>query len=108
MSAAHPTNGHRRAKPKPLAKSLREAKRMLSQLDVRATIRKHPLPSVALVGAASAVLGLTVGSKAMRMLVSSVGMYALSEFFRRHIKDLLVELASPEHEPGRAVNVPPN
>jgi hypothetical protein len=69
---------------------------MLSQLDVPATVRRHPLPSVAIAGGVGMAIGLTVGSRLVRMIIGSVGMYTVSELLKRYAKSALDEMKADE------------
>ena len=68
----------------------------ISRLDLPETIRKHPYPAVAVAGAVGAAIGLTVGSRLVRVLVGSVGMYTLSELLRRYAKKTIDEMQASE------------
>ena len=62
---------------------------MLSRLDVPHVIRKNPYPALAVAAGAGLIIGVTVGSKLVRMLVGSVGMYAVGEVAKKYAKQAL-------------------
>jgi hypothetical protein len=68
----------------------------IKSLDLPETIRKYPYPAVAIASGAGMVLGLTVGSRLVRMLVGSVGMYTVSELLRRYAKKALDDMRTSE------------
>jgi hypothetical protein len=74
----------------------------LTQLDLPETIRKYPLPAIAIATGIGAALGLTVGSRLVRLLVGSVGMYTVSELLRRYAKDTLDDMKRAEVGGDRA------
>ena len=96
---------HTQARLDAWATAAREAKGALGNLDIEQTVRKYPYAAVAIAGGAGLVIGLTVGSRLIRMLVGSVGMFTVSEFLRRYARralDEMVELevdAEPSMEP---------
>lgn len=70
-------------------------KKTMANLDVADLIRKHPLPLLAAASAVGLVIGVTIGSKAVRMLIGSVGMFTLTEIARRYAQRALDDFASP-------------
>jgi hypothetical protein len=80
-------------------------KKTLANLDVADLIRKHPLPVLAAASTVGLILGVTIGSKAVRMLVTSVGMFTLTEIARRYAQRALDDFASPS---GKAPHTPQN
>jgi hypothetical protein len=70
-------------------------KKTMANLDVADLIRKQPLPVLAAASTVGLILGVTIGSKAVRMLVSSVGMFTLTEIARRYAQSALDDFASP-------------
>jgi hypothetical protein len=81
-------NGHRRASRRgnehDWQATARDALGRLSKMDVPDVIRKNPYPALAVAGAAGLLIGITVGSRLVRMIVGSIGMYALSELGKRY------------------------
>ena len=81
-------NGHRRASRRgnehDWQATARDALGRLSEMDVPEVIRKNPYPALAIAGAAGLLIGITVGSRLVRMIVGSIGMYALGELGRRY------------------------
>jgi hypothetical protein len=61
------------------------------RLDVESAIRKHPLPAIATAAAVGATLGITLGSRIMRMIIASVGMYTLTDVLQQWTKGVLAE-----------------
>ena len=100
-------NGHQRertqARVDAWANAARQAKGALSSLGIEGTVRKYPYAAVAIAGGAGFVVGLTIGSRLVRMLVGSVGMFTVSELFRRYARralDEMVELEIEAQEPA--------
>ena len=68
----------------------------LERVDVPEIIRQYPYQSIAVASGVGAIIGLTVGSRLMRMLVGSVGMYTVSELLRRYAKKTLDDFKATE------------
>ena len=87
-------NGHRRVSRRATHEhdwqsTAREALGALSKMDVPNVIRKNPYPALAIAGATGLLIGITVGSRMVRMLIGSIGMYAASELGRRYAGQIL-------------------
>ncbi len=100
-------NGHRAARrgrneDRDWQATARDAVRSLQRMDVPDVIRKNPGPAMAIAGATGLVLGITIGSRLVRMIVGSIGMYALSEFGRRYARQALenMDFEGVEEEPS--------
>lgn len=76
----------------PWASAAHRAKGALSRLDVRETVRRYPYGALALAGGAGVLVGATLGSRLVRMLVGSVGVFTVSELLRRYAQRALDEL----------------
>jgi hypothetical protein len=99
-----PHNGHRVARhgfeQRDWQSTARDAFQTLSRMDVPDVVRKNPVPSLAIAGAAGLLIGITIGSRIVRMIVGSVGMYAISELGRRYARQALEDVAfEGEDEP---------
>jgi hypothetical protein len=66
------------------------------KLDMPETIRNHPYSAVAIASGVGMAVGLTLGSKLVRIIVGSVGMYTLSELLRRYAQATLDEMKKSE------------
>ena len=77
-------NGHGESRKDPFA--------AIARLDIPDAVRKHPLPAVVIAGGAGALIGLTVGSRLVRIIIGSVGMYTLSEVLRRYATQAIDDL----------------
>ena len=104
-------NGHRRASrrgtnERDWQSTARDALGALSKMDVPDVIRKNPYPAIAIAGAAGLLIGITVGSRMVRMLVGSIGMYALSELGKRYAGQFLenMEMDYESEEPAIEVD----
>ncbi len=82
-------NGHRSHNKKTIASEVFDVRKLE---DVAGVVRKHPLPAIAIASALGATLGLTLGSRIMRMIVGSVGAYAISDLLQRFAKQTLAEM----------------
>jgi len=72
-------------------------------LDLSDTVRDHPYAAIAIAGGAGLLVGATLGSRLVRMLVGSVGMYTASELLRRYALralDGMVEVELDADEPA--------
>ena len=67
----------------------KQAADVLSRLDVPHVIRKNPYPAMAVAAGAGLLIGITVGSRLVRMLVGSVGMYAAGEVAKKYAKQAM-------------------
>jgi hypothetical protein len=84
-------NGHRvsRRNKSDWQATAKQAAEVLSRLDVPHVIRKNPYPALAVAAGAGLLIGVTLGSKLIRMLVGSVGMYAVGEVAKKYAKQAL-------------------
>jgi hypothetical protein len=84
-------NGHRvsRRTPNDWQKTAKQAADVLSQLDVPHVIRKNPNAAIAVAAGAGLLIGVAVGSRLVRMLVGTVGMYAFGEVARKYARQAL-------------------
>lgn len=107
-NSIHEPNGHRPQGVRLDAfKSVaRQAKGALGKLDVEDTVKSYPYAAVAIAGGAGLVIGLTVGSRLIRMIVSSVGMFTVSELLRRYARRALDEMV--EYEVDAEADVEPS
>ena len=88
QQSAH--NGHRVSRRNSdWQATAKQAADVLSRLDVPHVIRKNPYPALAIAAGAGLLIGVTVGSKLIRMLVGSVGMYAVGEVAKKYAKQAL-------------------
>jgi hypothetical protein len=98
-----PHNGHRVSRrgfdQREWQSTARDAFRALSRMDVPNVIRKNPVPALAIAGAAGLLIGITVGSRMVRMIVGSIGMYAISEIGRRYTRQAFEGIAFEGEEP---------
>jgi len=99
-------NGHRRRfsrreREHDWQSTARDALGRLSKMDVPDVIRKNPYPALAIVGAAGLLVGITVGSRLVRMIVGSIGMYAISEVGKRYAAQAFenMEMMYEDEEP---------
>ncbi|HEY1958431.1 MAG TPA: hypothetical protein VGH28_22595 [Polyangiaceae bacterium] len=95
-NSIHEPNGHRpqkhEARLESFAAVARQAKGALGKLDVQDSVRNYPYAAVAIAGGAGLVIGLTVGSRLIRMIVGSVGVFTVSELLRRYARRALDEM----------------
>ncbi|HEY2369890.1 MAG TPA: hypothetical protein VGH87_26000 [Polyangiaceae bacterium] len=84
-------NGHRvsRRINNDWQKTAKQAADVLSRLDVPQVIRKNPYPAMAVAAGAGLLIGVTVGSRLVRLIVGSVGMYAAGEFAKKYAKQAM-------------------
>ena len=85
-------NGHRTRRgrdDRDWQETARDAFGALQKMDVPDVIRKNPYPAMAVAGAVGLFLGITVGSRMVRMIIGSIGMYALGEMGRRYARQAL-------------------
>ncbi len=91
-----PHNGHRVARrgfdQRDWQSTARDAFKSLSRMDVPDVVRKNPAPSLAIAGAAGLLIGVAIGSRIVRMIVGSVGMYAITELGRRYARQALEDV----------------
>ena len=93
-------NGHRgsrRIKSSDWQATAKQAADVLSRLDVPHVIRKNPYPVIAIAAGAGLLIGITVGSRLVRMLVGTVGMYAAGEVARKWARQAMENMVD-EHE----------
>ena len=77
----------------------------MSRFDIPDTIRKYPVPAIAIASGAGALIGLTVGSRLVRILIGSVGMYTVGEMLRRYATQAMDDLQ--RSEAAAAASAPP-
>jgi hypothetical protein len=85
-------NGHHRVSRRSTndwQATAKQAADVLSKLDVPHVIRKNPYPALAVAAGAGLIIGITVGSRLVRMLVGSVGMYAVGEVARKYARQAM-------------------
>jgi len=83
-------NGHRVSRRRnDWQATAKQAADALSQLDVPHVIRKNPYPAMAVAAGAGLLIGTIVGSRMIRMLVGSVGMYAVGEVAKKYAKQAM-------------------
>ena len=98
-------NGHREhTRMDAFASAARQAKGAIGNLHIDETVRDYPYAAIAIAGGAGLLVGLTVGSRLIRVLVSSVGMFTVSELLRRYARRALDEMVELEVD---AEPVPP-
>jgi len=104
MNQPQDVDGPRRGRPPQAWSSAAErAKGAFSKLDVRETVRRYPYAAIAVASGVGVVVGATLGSRLVRMLIGSVGMFTVSELLRRYAQralDDLVELEMETEEPA--------
>ena len=76
----------------------KQAADVLSRLDVPHVIRKNPSPAMAVAAGAGLLIGITVGSRLVRMLVGSVGMYAVGEVAKKYAKQAMQNIDFEDDE----------
>lgn len=76
----------------------KQAADVLSRLDVPHVIRKNPYPAMAVAAGAGLLIGITVGSRLVRMLVGSVGMYAVGEVAKKYAKQAMQNIDFEEED----------
>ena len=85
-------NGHRVSRRNPTTDwqaTAKQAADVLSRFDVPHVIRKNPYPAMAVAAGAGILIGVTVGSRLVRMIAGSVGMYALGEVAKKYAKQAM-------------------
>ncbi len=99
--ATHQTehNGHRVSRrSNDWQKTAKQAADVLSKLDVPQVIRKNPYPALAVAAGAGLLLGITVGSRLVRMLVGTAGMYAAGELAKKYAKQAMQNMDFGDEE----------
>lgn len=100
-------NGHRTSRrgryERDWPANVRDAFGALQKMDVPDVIRKNPYPAMAVAGAVGLMIGITVGSRMVRMIIGSIGMYALGELGRRYAREALenMDFEGTIEEPSR-------
>jgi hypothetical protein len=84
--STHAHRGERRSS------AAQRAKERLEDFDVPAAVRDHPWAALGIAGGVGLVIGATLGSRLVRMLVGSVGMFTVSELLRRYARRTLDEM----------------
>ena len=74
----------------------KQAADVLSKLDVPHVIRKNPYPALAIATGAGLLIGITVGSRLVRMLVGTIGMYAVGEVAKKYAKQAMENIEMDE------------
>ena len=92
-------NGHRGSRRNSdWQATAKQAADVLSRLDVPHVIRKNPYPAMAVAAGAGLLIGITVGSRLVRMLVGSVGMYAVGEVAKKYAKQAMQNIDFDEDD----------
>ena len=92
-------NGHRgsrKIRNSDWQATAKQAADVLSRLDVPQVIRKNPYPVIAIAAGAGLLIGITVGSRLVRMLVGTVGMYAAGEVARKYARQAMENMNADE------------
>jgi hypothetical protein len=85
---------------------MKNIKKTIANVDFAGLLRKRPLTTLAVASAVGLVVGLTIGSRAMRMLVASVGMMTLTDLARRYAQRAVDDLAPAHDNKAHVARVP--
>jgi hypothetical protein len=87
---------------------MKNIKKTIASVDFAGLLRKHPVPTLAAATAVGLVVGLTIGSRAMRVLISSVGMMTLTDLARRYVQRAVDDLAPAPNNKTHVARAPQN